>query len=143
MNEKNMKTTVGKLKQIVKETLDEPDFSEMASSEPGFSREVNRIMTPEEAAARATKMGLDPRLVAWISDDFRKMREYADEFARDNYKWDEEELDNRGVGENGKAALGQTWEHTFEELGKAMGLDPYSDKSQDEVERVFSAFYEE
>ena len=107
---------------------------------------IRRMMTANEARERALDMGLSEDLADWLEGQFAEANDYHDEFVRDNASdWDYEELQNRGVGENGRAAYGQSWENQAEELAEAMGLDRDAGLfDQDpEFERVWNAFFEE
>lgn len=127
-----MKITIKTLKRIIREAV---------MSEDKFSRTVNRIMTPEEAEERAREMGLDEALVAWLKKDFAEIHSRRDERERNSRDFDEES----GIGENGRAAFGRSWESQAEQLAEAMGLEPdaglYGENP--EFERVWNAFYEE
>lgn len=106
-----------------------------------FTRTVRRMMTPAEARSRANKLGLPPRVIQHIYDDFKSIHRYRDEneWAREN--------EEDGVGDNGRAALGQSWESALEDLAKAMDVDLndlYSDDATyEKVMRVYDHFYEE
>lgn len=110
-----------------------------------FTRTVSRLMTPEEAEERAKEMQLDPELVAWLKKEFVEIHDYRDERERDEGRDFDEEL---GVGENGRAAMGQSWDTQYSMLAEAMGFDdawPDEDfcKEHPEVERVWNAFFQE
>jgi len=109
-----------------------------------FQRVVNRMMTGDEARERAYDMGLSEELVEFLGDDFDSMNDFDDDHG--DYDRDEEE----GVGENGRAALGQSHEYKFEELAEVMGIDQNDPAAWDaaleptsEVSKVYNAFYEE
>jgi len=119
-----MKTTVGVLKKLIKDTM----------SENKFSRTVNRIMTGDEARERATEMGLAPEVVEWLGNDFKQMNKNV--WARERDGDDIEHM----AGENGRAAMGMSWEHALEELAEVMGTEDLEDP---QLNAVFDAFYEE
>lgn len=113
-----------------------------------FDRIVSRIMTGDEARERATAMGLAPALVEWLGKEFEKFNQYLEEWLSDNPKASREEKEERGVGSNGRAALGQSWEDGMERLAEAMGVeDPQNalcePEKYPEVEKVWDAFFEE
>lgn len=111
-----------------------------------FQRTVNRIMTADEAREKCQEMKLDEKTTAWIVKTFEDIHEYRDERARDEGRDFDEE---RGVGVEGRAAMGQSWDNTWAELCEAMTGDANAWPTEDyiekypEVEKVFSAFFEE
>ena len=125
-----MKIRVGTLRRVIKEA---------AMGTKSFSRTVNRIMTPYEARERAVDMGLDDQLANWLEDQFEQIQRWHGERGR---------AEDQGVGENGRAAMGQSWEEQYIELAAAMGYyDAYPDDdfvaTHPDVEKVWNAFFEE
>lgn len=103
-----------------------------------FRRDVLRIMTPGEAFDKAQKMGLEPAVVAWIEEAFQSVADHQDNYDSDSY-----EEGGSGVGEQGRIAFGQSWEYQYEELAQAMGLDPYSEEANPQLQRVWNTFFQE
>jgi len=102
-------------------------------------------MTDEEIREKAKKLKLDEKVVDYILKEFANAREIYDERLRD----EDEEYAQIVVGTKGRAAWGQSWEHSCEEMAIAMGVD--EDKAWDagpcgedkQVNKVWAAFFEE
>lgn len=95
-----------------------------------------RIMTPDEARARATEMGLSEELIQYLVNQFE---ENKDAPVKPQSYW------GPYVGANGKIAWGQSWESAAEDLAEAMGKEPEAGLygEDPEFERVWEAFFEE
>lgn len=115
-----MKATIKELKGIIKEAV---------MAEDRFTRTVKRIMTGDEARERATEMGFSPEVVKFVGRDFDRMHDL----------YPPDELEDM-AGDNGRLALGMSWEHALEELARVMGIQDLDDE---QLRTVYDAFYEE
>lgn len=100
-----------------------------------FQKTVSRIMSVEEAAGRAVAMNVSQATLEFIKKEFTMATDYRSEWC---CECGSEGLE-AGVGDEGRLALGQSWSNVYEDLGKAMK----SDGTDDRIDEIFDAFFEE
>jgi hypothetical protein len=110
-----------------------------------FVKIIPRIMTVEEAREKATGLNLSPSAIAYIVKEFEYINERIDPGIPDEWLDDVTVL----IGDEGRIALGTSWEEGMDELAKAMGYEhdvtnidaPQAD--YDRVKAVYDQFFQE